>query len=131
MESPFLHCGVQSTKSVADKVQEDLPAHAQVPKHTHLDDFTMTASVPVRVGDFDLLILDILLLLQPFLPEFFPHPSFRLFSFPIRQERGVHVGIFEAAFGACIVRAVALFLLLDRRRRIVALFFIIHRKGKL
>lgn len=50
----------------------------------------MTSTVPVRVRDFDVLVLEDLLVLDPLSSQLFPFGPLSLFAFSIRQERGVY-----------------------------------------
>ena len=53
----------------------------------------MATSIPVGIGDFDVFILEFLLLLHPLLTQVFTFLSLRLLSLSIWQERGVDSGV--------------------------------------
>ena len=53
----------------------------------------MTTSIPVGIGDFNVFILELLLLSHPLLAQVFTFLPLRFLSFSIRQERGVDGGV--------------------------------------
>lgn len=60
---------------------------------THHDTLSMTTPVPVGIRDFDIFILELLLLPHPLLAQVFTFLPLRFLSFSIRQERGVDGGV--------------------------------------
>jgi hypothetical protein len=53
----------------------------------------MTVSIPVRVGDLDILLLHVLLLLQPFFAQFVSFLALGLFALSVGKEVGVDRGV--------------------------------------
>ncbi len=54
----------------------------------------MTASVPVRISDFKIFLLDFLLLLDPFLSEPFTLSTLGILTFTVRKKGSVYIGVF-------------------------------------
>ena len=98
---------------------------------TYADAVSVAAAIPVGIGNFDFLLLELVLLLKPFLTQFLANATLFRFTVPVRQKRRVCFGVLDAWPGmqrGCFWFSASHFFHSDRLGWLFVAFFWIERE---